>query len=442
MKGDSMKRIADDMWRVDPQRNLFQVARQTFVEPDILEAERSRIFDTCWLYIGHTSELKKPGDFSSRSVGGRRLLFNRDAQGKIHAFLNSCPHRGATVCRERTGNAKTFTCGYHGWVFGAEGKLRNIPGAEHYCDGFNDDGHADLMPVPRLESYRDFWFVCFDPGAVSLEQYLGAAGEYLDLVADHSEAGMEILSGMQEYQINANWKLLVENSIDGYHAPITHSTYIDYLRNANGPENIALGSGLGKDLGNGHSVIEYTSAWARPIARWLPQMGEAGKTEVEAIFAKLVQRHGQQRAERIANFNRNLLIFPNLIVLDIMAVSVRTFYPRAPGMMEVYGWAMGPAEESDWLRKFRLENFLEFIGPGGFATPDDIEMLEQCQAGYANLKEAGWNDISKGMPAGEMANHRDERQIRAFWVRWHEMLKSPAKAGIPIIPAPALRAAA
>lgn len=429
---------SDGMLHIDNDKGLFRVARASFTDPSVLEAERSAIFDTCWLYLGHSSELKKPGAFSTRSVGGRNLLFNRDAQGTYRAFLNSCPHRGATVCRERSGNAKSFTCGYHGWVFGSEGKLRNVPGIEDYCEGFNEDGHVDLVPVPRLEQYRDLWFVCFDPNAMSLVDYLGSAAEYLDLVADHSEAGMEIISGMQEYQINANWKLLVENSIDGYHAPMTHSTYIDYLRNANGPESIALGKGLGKDLGNGHAVIEYTSAWARPIARWLPQMGKEGKQEVEAIFAKLVERHGRERAERIAHFNRNLLIFPNLIVLDIMAVSVRTFYPRAPGMIEVAGWAMGPNDESPWLRKYRLENFLEFIGPGGFATPDDIEMLEQCQRSYTNGKEAGWNDISKGMPAGELANHRDERQIRAFWQHWQKCLSGTAvtRPSIPIFPVP------
>src|SRR5207253_6298228 len=134
-------------------------------------------------------------------------------------------HRGSTVCREAAGTAKFFACSYHGWVFGANGKLKDLPGIESYAPGFNDDCHADLVAVPQLDSYRDFWFVCFDAGTESLERYLAGATAYLDLIADQSDAGMEIVSGTQEYAVRANWKLLVENSFDGYHAATTHSTY-------------------------------------------------------------------------------------------------------------------------------------------------------------------------------------------------------------------------
>jgi len=413
-----------ELLKIDRERGTFLVARTCFTDPAIYKSERDSIFDTCWLYVGHDSELKKPGAFATRAVGGRNLLFNRDAQGVVHAFFNTCPHRGSTVCRERSGNAKNFTCSYHGWVFAADGKLRNVPGIEAYCEGFADEAHHNLMPVPRLEQYRDFWFVCYDRNAISLVEYLAGAAEYLDLLADQSEAGMEIVGGTQEYAINANWKLLVENSIDGYHAATTHSTYLDYLRNANGAAGIMPGIGKGIDLGNGHAVIEYLAAWGRPVANWVPSMGEERKPELDAVMERLVKRHGPERAERIAKSNFNMLIFPNLVVLDIMSVSLRTFYPRSPDQMDVTGWALGPSEETPVLRATRLDNFLEFIGPGGFATPDDVEMLEHCQKGYANSKETGWNDISKGMSPGFEITHKDELQMRVFWERWHERVSA------------------
>ncbi|HVZ45805.1 MAG TPA: aromatic ring-hydroxylating dioxygenase subunit alpha [Ramlibacter sp.] len=411
---------------IDATEDTYRVSRACFTDADIYRAERDSIFNTCWLYLGHGSELAKPGSFVTRSVGGRHLLFNRDAQGEFHAFFNTCPHRGATVCRERAGNAKNFTCAYHGWVFAADGKLRNVPGIETYCQGFADDPKHNLVPVARLEQYRDFWFVCYDRDAISLVDYLAGSAEYLDLLADQSEAGMEIVGGTQEYQINANWKLLVENSIDGYHAPTTHSTYLDYLRDANGPSGIMPGIGKALDLGNGHAVIEYLAAWGRPVAHWTPSLGEDRKPELDAVMRKLVQRHGPERAERIAQSNFNMLIFPNLIVLDIMSVSLRTFYPCSPDQMEVTGWALGPSEESESLRATRLDNFLEFIGPGGFATPDDVEMLEHCQRGYANARETGWNDISKGMARDAPMSHKDERQIRVFWQQWRKYVEDRA----------------
>lgn len=407
--------------RVDRAAATFKVSRRAFVDPAVLQAEQERIFDRAWLYLGHASELARPGDFVTRVVARRSLLFTRDAKGELHALFNTCPHRGAQVCRERAGNAKSFQCFYHGWVFAPDGTLRSQPGAECYGPDFNRDGSANLVPVPRFEQYRDFCFVSFDRNARSLPEYLGRAREFLDLVVDQAESGMTVVGGTQEYAIRANWKLLTENSIDGYHAATTHATYLDYLKNSTGSlVNVAL-DGVAYDLGGGHAVLEYKAPWGRPVAQWIPSWGEEGKKDVEAIRARLEERFGKERAERIATKNRNLLIFPNLVINDIMAITIRTYYPTAPDYMQINAWALAPKEESERSRKFRLFNFLEFLGPGGFATPDDVEALEQCQRGFQNMKEAGWSDISKGMGKQTPA-YDDEAQMRAFWSSWSERM--------------------
>lgn len=408
--------------RIELDRHLFKVPRAAFVEPEIYEAERRRIFDKCWLYLGHESEIPNNGDYLTRSVGGRNLIFNRDGKGVVHAHLNTCPHRGATVCRERNGNAKPFQCFYHGWVFGADGALKSQPGQECYDTRFNEDGGGNLIAAARLDSYRGLYFVCFDKAAGDLPAYLGQSKEYLDLVMDQTESGMTIVAGEQEYSIRANWKLLCENSIDGYHASTTHATYLDYLKSTAGSLANSPLVGVGRDLGQGHAVIEYTGPWGRPIGQWIPLWGEEGKREVDAINARLAARFGPERAKRIAANNRNLLIFPNLVINDIMAITIRTFFPLSPSYMHVNAWALAPKEESAWARKFRLYNFLEFLGPGGFATPDDVEALQQCQKGYENHREAGWNDISKGMNKNQPAMD-DEIQMRSFWTQWGERLK-------------------
>jgi p-cumate 2,3-dioxygenase alpha subunit len=89
--------------------------------------------------------------------------------------------------------------------------------------------------------------------------------------------------------------------------------------------------------------------------------------------------------------------------------------------MSVNGWALAPQDEHADDRQARLYNFLEFLGPGGFATPDDIEALEQCQAGYSNMQEAPWNDISRGM-GKETPAYDDEVQTRSFWTEWNRRL--------------------
>ena len=407
--------------RADEAKGIFQVSRQAFVDGGVMEREYEAVFDKCWLYLGHESELGKPGDFLTRTVARRNILFTRDAQGALHALLNTCPHRGATVCREAKGNSRVFQCFYHGWVFGCDGKLKGQPGEESYTAGHKDSGAGNMVPVPRFASHAGFCFISFDPEVEPLGDYLAGAKEILDLIASHSKSGMTIVEGAQQYAIRANWKLLAENSVDGYHALTAHASYLDYLKNmVGGLVPIAL-SGRSYDLGNGHAVLEYKAPWGRPIAQWVPMFGEQGKTEMAAIQDELVARLGEQRATRIAGFNHNLLIFPNLVINDVMALTVRTFYPVAPGQMMVNGWALAPKEESDWARKYRLFNFLEFLGPGGFATPDDVEALESCQNGFANLGSAGWSDISKGMGKAE-PSYDDELQMRVFWTRWNQLV--------------------
>ncbi|WP_338448214.1 aromatic ring-hydroxylating dioxygenase subunit alpha [Niallia oryzisoli] len=405
----------------DKLNSEFLVHRSVFTDQQILEREKKEIFNKCWLYIGHESEIPKNGDFVRRKVGGRNLLFTRGSDGVVRAIYNSCTHRGALVCRENKGNTKVFRCFYHAWSFTNKGELVGMPGKDGFSESFNCNGSKNLKEVTRLESYREFVFVNFDDNAISLEDYLGNAKEYLDLVADQSELGMEVLLDPQEYSVRANWKLLSENSVDSYHGMPTHKTYFEIVSTRGGEMSKGDLQGVGLDLGNGHAVVEYTAPWGRPVGRWIPAWGEEGQKEIDEITRKLENKFGKERAERITKKNRNLLIFPNLVINDIMAITIRTFYPIEPGYMEVTGYALAAKGENEEFRRRRNDNFLEFIGPGGFATPDDNEALELCQEGFLNNQEVEWNDISKGM-IREQPLSNDEEQMRGFWRKYNEIL--------------------
>jgi p-cumate 2,3-dioxygenase alpha subunit len=99
-----------------------------------------------------------------------------------------------------------------------------------------------------------------------------------------------------------------------------------------------------------------------------------------------------------------------------MAITVRVFWPVAPDHMDVTAWNLGPGEESARQLARRLDSFLTFLGPGGFATPDDVEALESCQRGF-QAKELEWSDISRGMHRDP--KNSDEQQMRAMWRQWH-----------------------
>jgi phenylpropionate dioxygenase-like ring-hydroxylating dioxygenase large terminal subunit len=412
----------------DLENMTFQVHRKVFVAPDVLEREQRSIFDKCWVYVGHASEVRNPGDFRTRSVAGRPVIFCRDRQGQVRALFNVCRHRGALVCREREGNARQFMCIYHGWSYNTDGSIKGIPGDDAYPPGFDKRGKG-LVPVPRLAHYKDFYFANLDPDAVDLETYLAGAKDYIDLVVDQSPSGrMEIISGTQEYDIKANWKLLVENSVDDYHLVTTHSTWLNYMRNSGVNVTPAKGhmlptKGFGKDLGNGHLTTDNPNYRGRPVARWISVYGEEAKADIDAIRKELVGRLGEARAARVADTNRNLCVFPSLVINDGSSVTVRHFHPVGPDLMRVTAWALGPVEETEAQRARRLHAFLTFYGPGGFATPDDVAALELAQQGYAAWREVPWTDLSRGMGKSQEQLATDEGHLRVFWRKWSELVE-------------------
>lgn len=406
----------------DPAHHEFRVHRSAMTSPEIHRQEIARIFDRSWLYVGHESEVPGPGDFVRRPVAGRPVFMVRGAKsGNVNVFHNTCPHRGAVVCRQDAGSSKVFQCFYHAWSFDSEGALRGVPDRDAYGSGL-DFGKLSLRRVARVESYRGFVFASYDPEIVDLQTYLADAKDYIDLVIDGGDNTLGVIKGTNEYSINANWKLLVENSVDGYHAQSTHDTYFKYLSSM-GTELRGGVDGRAVGLGNGHAVIEYTAPWGRPVAKWEPLFGEQARAEIDRLRADLADRYGQERAHTITEVNRNLLIYPSLIINDIMAVTVRTLFPVAPDRVDVTAWELAPREELSQLRQRRLDSFLTFLGPGGFATPDDIEALESCQQGFAS-GGVEWSDISRGMARRPMAN--DEEQMREFWRRWQQQMGSAA----------------
>jgi p-cumate 2,3-dioxygenase alpha subunit len=408
----------DEMIVDDRERGVFRVKRTAMTSDDVWTLERDRIFDRCWLYVGHSSEIDSPGDFVRRQVAGRPLVLIRGRDGTVRALINSCTHRGARVCRQDAGNAKSFQCFYHAWTFNTEGELVGVPDREGYAEGVDLKALA-LSQVPRLENYRDFWFVAFDAEIEPLVDFLAGATEYIDLVVDQARDGMRILPGTHKYSCNANWKLMVENSIDGYHGAPLHHTYFAFLTSQgddDGAKALRSGHARAYDLGNGHAVVDYPAPFPRAIARWHPIFGEEARPEIDEIRADLERRHGPERAYRMAETCRNLLIYPNLLLLDVAGLTIRSVWPVRPDYMELSGWALAPREEGPTRLQRRLEGFNLFLGPGGLATPDDIEALEACQEGFA-ATSGDYSDISRGMHRD--AATLDELQMRAFWREWH-----------------------
>ena len=166
--------------RSDPKRTAASstwsrasVKRRIFVDPEIYDAEKERIFARCWLYLAHESQIAKSGDFVNVFMGEEPVLVVRDPDGKIGAFINSCRHRGNKVCRADAGNAKAFLCPYHGWTFDTRGELSGVPGYRELYHDELDRKAWGLARVAQVDTYCGMIFGTFDPEAPPLEEFLG-----------------------------------------------------------------------------------------------------------------------------------------------------------------------------------------------------------------------------------------------------------------------------
>jgi len=375
---------------------LCKLDRRVYTDPAIFDLEMSRIWETVWVFIAHESQVARPNDFFTTHIGRQPVVAMRDGAGKLGVFINACRHRGAKLCRVSKGNAKLVACPYHGWVYGSDGALVSVKeealGA--YPPSF-DKKELGLTPVARVQSYRGFIFASLNPAVEPLETHLGDATVLMDLLIDQSESGWEVLKGSVSYTFDGNWKLQAENGVDSYHATTVHANFAatvqNRLRSSGAGEKIKamqlqhdpaqIRSGF-FDLGRGHVMMWRD--WSNPEDRFN-----------YADRHNIARRMGESRARWALGRLRNILIFPNLLLLDVMSTQIRVFRPLAVDKTEVTSYAIAPVGEAPEQRRLRLRAYEDFFNPSGMATADDLAEFRFSQEGFRG-EASRWSDLSRG----------------------------------------------
>src|SRR6185437_3040209 len=167
-----------------------RVHRQIYSDPAIFDLEMQRIFGQAWIYIGHESQVKNPGDYFSTQIGRRPVVMVRDESGEVRVIHNQCAHRGAMVVATEKGNAPEFTCCYHGWTYHLDGTLKAVPLNNGYPSDFDPSNpKTSMRRVPRVKSYRGFVFASEATDGPSLEDSLGEMLSSLDDMIDRAPDG-------------------------------------------------------------------------------------------------------------------------------------------------------------------------------------------------------------------------------------------------------------
>lgn len=400
-----------------------------YQDPGIFTEEMDRIYSQSWVYIGHESEVPNKGDFKRKAIGVQPVILCRDDHAEIQVLFNRCRHRAATVCQLDRGNAKQFRCEYHGWTYGLNGALTNVPYADAYAD--LDKAALSLVKPARVESYRGFVFANMTPSGRDLLEHLGKpAADQIDLFCDLSPSGEVLVqAGASLLAYNGNWKLQMENSIDGYHPNFTHQSFLQSINRLTGVRVDTFDGDAAtqvRALGRGHTHIDYRPVNLAPkekadkIAKL--QMAPWGKK----YYSDMVDAYGQDRAEEvIAAAGTHMNVFPNLVVLG---QQVRTIRPLTPERTEVELAPVLLKDVSDEFNAIRLRQYEAFYSPQGGGIHDDIEMFNRVGQGLHATVEP-WLIFRRGLERektledGTIVGHvTDEVSQRAMWRHWLQVM--------------------
>ncbi|MHA6799387.1 benzoate 1,2-dioxygenase large subunit [Bounagaea algeriensis] len=385
----------DDALVDDPANGRRQVKRGVFADPDLFELEMKYIFEGNWIYLAHESQIPDVGDYYTTHIGRQPVVITRDKNEELHCLINACSHRGAMLCRRKTDNRRTLTCPFHGWTFSNDGRLLKVkdPRESGYPEEFNTNGSHDLTKVARFEGYRGFLFGSLNADVLPLEQHLGEATKIIDMIVDQSPEGLEVLRGTSTYTYDGNWKLQAENGADGYHVSATHWNYAATTarrqegESKNDTANMDAGTWSKQKGGfysfeHGHLLL--WTEWADPSNRPLNERR-----------AELTEKFGEQWANWMIGYARNLCLYPNVYLMDQFSSQIRHIRPVSVDKTEVTIFCIAPKGESAEARANRIRQYEDFFNATGMATPDDLEEFRACQKTYM-ATEALWNDLNRG----------------------------------------------
>jgi choline monooxygenase len=192
-----------------------------FISPAVYAAEMQRIFARSWVHVADLPELRTPGDFVAGTIGASPVVIVRGHDGALRGFLNVCPHRGATVAEGNGNCGRQLRCPYHAWSFGTDGRLIGFPGREEFAPETRERG---LIPI-RVATLGPMVFGCLDASAPPFEAW---AGELPAALARARGDEMEPAFSYT-YDVDVNWKVYVENGLEGYHVAVVHDVLNDFV---------------------------------------------------------------------------------------------------------------------------------------------------------------------------------------------------------------------
>jgi methanesulfonate monooxygenase subunit alpha len=369
------------------------VSSLVYSDESLFQEEQEKIMRKTWRFACHETEVPEVGDYRTFDHAGYPLLVIRGDDMKIRTFINTCPHRSATIARGPSGNAKTLTCFFHLWSFDTHGNCVSITRDEGYetVDLKKEDcGLREVKTAHRLGMV----YVNLDDDSESFDDYIGNS---FDMIEECM--GTEPLEIFHFHKVNmqANWKQWHETNMELYHewghvvnrlTCIAADGYHDRLWNIHD---------------NGHGTLEPLNVKYGNYKGWedredgcLPGL-EPGELRVVDLF-------------------------PNTtIIVRATTVRIDTSTPIGPGLTRLESRGLGIKGESAEERTKRRNNYNEFWGPFGRNLSEDVFFVEAVER--SNREGAAKFGI---LARHENLLSQDDEIMRAYYNVWSRHMGRPA----------------
>ena len=413
------------------------VHRAAYIDPAVFALEQERIFRRAWLYVGHESEVPRPGDYVLRHLGPDEMILARQEDGGLALLHNRCAHRGARVVTQPAGNARHLRCAYHAWTYRMDGSLVGVPLPE----GYAGSPRMGLARAARVESYRGFVFGSHASAGPGLAEFLGGLASAFDNMVDRAPAGtVSRFGGTLRLEYRGNWKMFMENAVDLVHPGFVHRSSVEAA--GAHPEALAADGltqqGAQMFLANGMRASEWDAVPLRAFPGGHVHMGGFYRRGViapereDAVYRRyreaLVARHGEEKAAAVLAVDRfNNLVWPNVSVNSRFA-AMRVVQPLAADrtVVEVLCFRLDGAPQE--MHELTLQFVNLAASPASLVASDDLEIFERCQRGLQDAA-SDWIDIRRGalgdrrQPDGSaLGSGTSELAIRHQFATWQRYM--------------------
>jgi choline monooxygenase len=370
-------------WSIEDQEAGYTLPARFFYDEGVFEQEKFRIFFKSWHLVAHVNELREPGSFVTHEIFDQSVIVVAGRDGQIRAFHNVCQHRGNRLLEARRGKAALLTCAYHAWTYALDGCLRGASLTQNVA-GFDKAAHG-LKPV-QVAVFASFVFVNLDPAAKPISAMApGAEAEIRRFIPD-----LERLTLIEEVDVPvaANWKVIQENSIEGYHFDLSGPVHKQLVQ-----------------------LIDFSGYRLTPHGEWWTYIGPPAKGATHAYGVPLAGATWQ--TDWFFNFglwpNATIYAFPYADVVGTFIMN-----PTGPETSVLrFGYYGVQGREMPEVTKACIRWMNQELGP------EDIRLNVSNQKGLHSL------GFERGRyVVGEGVDHCSEHLVRHFHKLCYDAIRS------------------